>query len=203
MAQHDRAVLVVSLPDRTCKFTFRNNLRVEHEFGRQYLLGDRGGVVNEVARRLDESGATSARRSFWLDGGGGSQVWVLTTTLVANTNDGEALQWGDGSSDPNDPADTTEYDATGSDPVSQAQIFESVQSSARLDSESPAVLHIGEHADGSEIEAGVLNPIEATIKNTSWMRASEDSPSTVMLTATVRSVASTESVVDAIENTLE
>ena len=207
MPDHSRAVLVVSVADRTCRFTFRNNLRIENEFQRSFLLGDRGGLINEIARRLesdeegDESGA-NARESFWLDGGSGTKAWTLTADVIANTDGGEALTWGDGSSDPNDPEDTTLYDATGSNPVSQAQVFSEVLAEARTDSQSPAVLHIGEFSDGSEIEAGVFLPINAIVKETDWRKESEDRPSAVTVSTTLQSAASVEDIVDSLENDL-
>jgi len=202
MTDHSRAVLIIELPDRTSKFVLRNSLGQEGNFTRDFLLGDRGGLINEVARRLDDD-AGDARESFWLDGGSGSKSRTLIAQLVANTDGSEALQMGDGSSDPHNPDDTTQWDATGSHAISQAEVFDYTVAEARTDSQTPAELHVSEWSDGTEIEEGAFGrPLTVIIRETEWRFDADDSPSTVRYTVSMQSAASVEDVVDSLENDL-
>jgi len=202
MTDHSRAVFVIAIGDKLATFCIRNNLTLEGSFTRDFLLGDRGGILNEVARRLDSEN-NDAREGFFLDSGQGAKRQTLSAELVANSNAADALQMGDGSSDPTDPDDTTQFDATGSHPVSQAQVFDYVVSEARTDSDTPARLHIGEWSDGTQIEAGAFGrPLDVVIKETEWRKA-EDDASTVRYTVTVQTAASFEQAADAIVDGIE
>ncbi|MFT8175926.1 hypothetical protein, partial [Salmonella enterica] len=57
--------------------------------------------------------------------------------------------WGDGSTDPNDPADVSKYDATGSDPQAMKEVLEWYITQPRHGSTGNARLYVGEWSDGT------------------------------------------------------
>ena len=202
MVQYDRAVLVVEHDDRTGKFELRNSLEPRGESRRNFVLGGRGGLINEIIARTteDNSGGdgVDSREQFFLDGGSGTREKTLTAELVGGTG-GETLQMGDGSSNPDDVSDITKWDATNSHELAQWQVLDHFLSEARTDSDNPATLHWGLYSDGSEIDDGVYAPLDVVVLEWNVERG-RDEPSTARVTITMQSAASFEAASDALEN---
>jgi hypothetical protein len=201
MVQFDRVVLVVEDGDRTGVFELRNSLSPSEEGRRNFILGGRGGAINELLAALDEDDELNSRESFFLDGGTGTKEKTFTCRLIGGDGDHEPLQMGDGSSDPNDPDDVTEWDATGAGhPMTQWQILDHWLSEARTDSENPAELHWGEWSDGSYVDEGVYGePIDVVVQE--WpVRRGEDEPSDAEVTITAQSASAFEEAAEAIED---
>jgi hypothetical protein len=154
MPLRERAVLEIDIVDdsgaeRTCVFELREDLEVTTSTTKTYLIGNRGQYLREaVDLGSDVLGIdlpeADNRRGYHVDGGAG----VETITIEATGGD-RGLQWGDGSTDPNDPADVSQYDATGCDPGAQRDILDWIVSQAKTDSASPARLFHGEWSDGT------------------------------------------------------
>lgn len=203
MAQYDRVVLVVDHDGRTGTFELRNDLEPRAESRRNFLLGGRGGIVNEILNRLpisEDSTNSESRQGFYVDGGEGTRERTFTAQLVAGASGiGETLQMGDGSSDPDDPDDVSAWDATNAHPIAQWQVFDHWLSEAKTDSNSPATLHYGLHSDGSEIDSGVYDPIDVAVREWTLERGREES-STATVSITVVSAASFADATDALTN---
>lgn len=179
----NRAVLEIDLQDdsgatHTCVFELQEDLQEDGEVAKRFVMGNRGQYITEIWDiSADAVGAedltTGGRnmRGYHVDGGAGDFVQRLT----ARAGDKD-MRWGDGSSDPDDPADITKYDATGCDRTAQKQVFEWVISQAKTDSISPARLHIGEHTNGDySAEAGVYGqPLAVAIREASATKDPDD-----------------------------
>lgn len=159
----EKAYLEVDIVDdsdtkRTCVFELQEDLEPSTSTMKQYLLGNRGQYVREAFEiSTDVLGVdvpnAGNRRGYHVDGGAGS----VQISLQATGGDRDA-QWGDGSSDPNNPDDVTKYDATGCDPQAQKDVLDWVAAQAKTDSASPARLYHGQFTDGSYADtAGAYN----------------------------------------------
>ena len=151
----EKAYLEIDLVDdsgteRTCVFELQEDLEPSTTTTHLYLLGNRGQYVKEAFEigtdflDVDGVGDADNRRGYHVDGGAGS----VQLTLEAKGGDRDA-QWGDGSSDANNPDDVTKYDATGCDPQAQKDILDWVSAQAKTDSASPARLYHGQFTDGT------------------------------------------------------
>lgn len=206
MVQFDRAVLVVEHNGRTGTFELRNSLETRAESRRNFVLGGRGGLINEIIGRSADSDngedgsedGVDSREQFFLDGGAGTREKTLTANLVGGTG-GETLQMGDGSSNPDDASDVTQWDATNSHEIAQWQVLDHFLSEARTDSDNPATLHWGLYSDGSEIDAGVYAPLDVVVLEWNVERG-RDEPSTARVAITMQSAASFAAATDALEN---
>ena len=195
MSQHSKAVLVIENGDRTGIFEFQSDLEPRAEGRRSFLLGGRGGAINQLLSLLDEEGDLSSRESFFLDGGLGRRELTLTATLIGGGT-ADALQMGDGSSTGGEP---TEWDATGAQPMSQWAILDHWISETRIDSENPAELHYGEWSDGEYVEEGVYAPRRLVILE--WnVDKPRDEPSTATVTLTFESAAGFSEAAEALED---
>ena len=159
-----RAILEIDLEDetgttRTCVFELREGLEPSSNITRRFLLSNKGQYIREaydigseyIPGDLDTAN-TEDRRGYHVDGGAGQ----FGQTITAAAGDKDA-SWGDGSTDPNDPADISRYDATGCDLTAQKQILEWVTSQAATGSKGQARLHLGEWTDGSYSDPGVFD----------------------------------------------
>lgn len=200
MSQHSKAVLVVENGDRTAEFCFRNDLEIRAEGRREFLLGGRGGAINELLSLLDDEddgdSELNSRESYFLDGGLGTRELTLTATLVGGDT-GEVLQMGDGSSTGDEP---TEWDATGAEnPFSQWAVLDHWLSETKVGSGNPAELHYGEWSDGAYVDEGVYSPREMVVPE--WnVEKPRDSPSTVTVTLTLVNAASLADAAEALED---
>lgn len=200
MSQYDRIVLEIELDDAdggTGIFEFKGDLEPTGEFQRDFLIGGRGAIVNEVVRRITDFDGGS-REDFSFDAGAGLKEWTFTSTLTLPSS--TPLQMGDGSSDPTDETDVTAFDATGCRPETQAQILENFVSAARMDSESPGRLHWGEWSDGTQLDDGVFGrPLRVSVVELSHRKAVDDR-STVEVTIVVAATADLTAAIEALEN---
>lgn len=203
MAQYDRAILIVERENRTGVFELRNDLEPRGESRRSFLLGGRGGIVNEALSKLAQTtdngdGEANSRQSFFVDGGGGNKERTFTAELVGGV-DGETLQMGDGSSDETDSDSTTQWDATNSHHIAQWQVLDYWLSETTIGSESPAKLHYGQHSDGTQIEDGVYSPID--VVPTEWtVEKNRDQASSARVTIVLREAANFDTATDALSN---
>lgn len=179
----NKAVLEIDLEDssgtvHTGVFELREDLNDTGGVARQFLLSNRGQYIREafdIGTDLLPEEITDAdlenRRGYTVDGGAGE----YTQRLTAKAGDRDA-QWGDGSTDPNNPDDISKYDATGSDPTAQKQIFNWYASQAKTDSMGQARLHLGEWTDGTHSStAGVFGkPLAVAITETEVTKDPED-----------------------------
>ena len=180
----NKAVLEIDLQDgsgdtRTGEFHIREDLNASGEVTKQFLISNPGQYIREAADVLPQDitdEEAESRRGYTIDSGGGTYA----ERIDAKAGDRDA-QWGDGSSDPDDPADITKYDATGCDTQAQKQIFQWYISQAKTDSLGKARLHIGEWTDGSHSDAGVFGkPLVIAIREANISRDPDD-PGTLEL----------------------
>lgn len=149
-----KAYLVLS--DSTSEGVFELQLGLEDatELNKQYLMGNRGQLVQEAYQAIFDGSApelegANRRKGYALDAGGGE--WSPTISFEAG-NESEAIQWGDGSSDP-------ERDASGAGvhPMTRKHILEQWLARTRTDSANPGYLYWGEWTDGRfEGQAGAF-----------------------------------------------
>lgn len=197
MTNFDRAVLVVERDNRTGVFEMRKDLTPTVNTNRNFVLGGRGGIVNEIQDLVTD---TQSREEFFVDLGTG----VRRKTLEFSLNDGsgsETLQWGDGSSDASDPDDITKWDATAARSAeTKWQIFDYWLSETNIDSNAPATLHYGQYADGTRLsEDGVYEPLSVTVPE--WtMEKPTNNASSLTVTLTMRLTAEFEIAGDAASN---
>ncbi|AFZ74569.1 hypothetical protein [Natronobacterium gregoryi] len=206
----DKAVLEIDLDDTTGVFELTKEISDNAEINRSYLIGDRGQYIREaydIGSNLIDDGIIEStdfdrREGYHADGGAGDQVHSLSFETGYGNN-----QWGDGSSNPDDPDDITLYDATGCPPLAQKQILEHYLSQARIDSSGQARLYWGQWTDGTHAaEAGVFDqPMYVTIPEASPSWEGGDSTSSMEGSLQVKRVAlfPDVDVVGAAENALE
>ena len=186
----EKAVLEIDLEDsdgntHTGVFELQEDLNDSGAVNKTFLLSNRGQYIREafdIGTDLIPDDIANAdlenRRGYHVDGGSGE----YTERLTAKAGDQDA-QWGDGSTDPNDPADISKFDATGCDPIVQKQIFEWYSLQAKTDSMGQARLHIGEWTDDSyTAESGVFGkPLTVAIRETE-VTLDPDDPSALDVT---------------------
>jgi len=160
MSLRNRVVLEIDVEDstdttRTGVFVLREDLKQNSSVAKRYLLSNRGQYIREAVDigteiLSDELAETDfeERRGYHVDGGAGTYAQSLT----AKAGDRD-VQWGDGSTDPNDPNDITKYDATGADPIAQKQILEWYISQSGTDSRGQCRLYTGEWTDGTHAQS--------------------------------------------------
>jgi len=155
----NKAVLEIDVQDqngstRTGVFVLQEDLQQSGSVSKRFLLSNRGQYIREAVDigteiLSDELNDTDFedRRGYHVDGGAGTYA----QSLAAKAGDRD-VQWGDGSTDPDDPSDVTKYDATGADPIAQKQILEWYISQSGTDSRGQCRLYIGEWADGTHAQ---------------------------------------------------
>ncbi|UHQ96461.1 hypothetical protein [Natrinema halophilum] len=167
--------------DTTGIFELQEDLSVTGDVTKQYLISNRGQMFREafdIGTDLLPSEVEDAdlenRKGYHVDGGSGH--YQETLSFVAGQGD----RWGDGSSNANDPDDTTKTDATGSHPISMAHVFEWYVTQSKSDSSGGGRLHIGEWTDGSHSSsAGAFgHPMPVAI-NESSVTKDPDNPSAI------------------------
>ena len=151
------------LPDgstRQLTFEFSDGFELDRSLDWDYFLGPRGQFAREAYDQLrgqepTELSNRQRRTGYHIDSGMGA--WMRTASFTTGAED-EAIQWGDGSSDPNDPDDITVYDASGAsvNKEDRADIFERNVATAITDSSNPGRLHYNQWSDGTYGEAGVF-----------------------------------------------
>jgi len=189
MTLADRAVLEIDgnngeYSGRTAEFHLREDLEDTLEIEHKHILGNRGQYVSELYRQigglsdelgdvLEPSENADRRAGYHLDGGAGTET--MTVTGMTGVDDPDE-QWGDGSTDPNDPADVSVVDATGSSTVSKRDILGGWLKQNRIDSTTPARLYRGEWSDGTHDDsAGVFDrPIPVVVQDARLQKASDD-----------------------------
>ena len=186
MSLNERVILEIDLrrEDRTGVFEFRE-VEDTREIDREFIMSQRGQYVNEIWDFYFEHGALEQlpqpegahrRAGYNIDAGAGSDTVAISFT----TGPDPGYRWGDGSSDPDDPADYSKFDAQGSHPLVKRQVFAHYLREARTDSGGQARLHIGEWTDGeySDGEGVFGEPINIVIPEAS-MERSENDPATI------------------------
>lgn len=179
----NRAILEIDLRDsnddlHTGVFELREDLSDTGEVTKQFLLSNRGQYIREaydIGTDILPDDVAEAdledRKGYHVDGGTG--MYTESLDFTAGSQD---AQWGDGSTDPDDPSDLNKYDATGADPTALKQVLEWYVSQARTGSGGPARLHIGEWTDGTYSDsAGVFDrPMPVAIKETNITKDPDD-----------------------------
>jgi hypothetical protein len=159
-------------------FEFREDLENVSNVAKQYLIGNSGQYLKRAYDIGDElipadlnSGELENRRGYHVDGGAG----VFAETITAKAG-GDGVQWGDGSTDPNDPDDITRWDAAGCDLIAQRDILAWYISQSRTGSAGNCRLHVGEWTDGSyESGQGVFGkPLTLAIQEGTVSRTAEE-----------------------------
>ena len=186
MPLRDRAILEIDLrgENRTGVFEFRE-VEDTREITREFIMSQRGQYVNEIwdfmfehdgIGDLPEPEGVQRRAGYHIDGAAGSDTVAISFTAALDQD----LRWGDGSSDPDDPEDYSEFDAQGSHVLVKRQVLAYYLREARTDSGGQARLHIGEWTDGeySDDEGVFGEPINIVIPEAS-MERSENSPATI------------------------
>jgi len=139
-------------------FEFNRGLEISGELQKQFIMSNRGQIIQEVYQQLidDEDASApelegrSRRKGFSIDGGGG--VWSQTITFQTGL-ESEDIMWGDGSS--NDQLDASGPDV---DPTRRRDIIEDWLARSRTDSQRLAKWYYGEWTDGRfEGTAGAFN----------------------------------------------
>jgi len=206
----EKAFLEIDIVDdtdtkRTCVFEFREDLQITPSPTKNYLIGNRGQYVREaIDIGSDVLGAdvpeADNRRGYYIDGGAG-----LAQLTVEATGGDRDLQWGDGSSDPNDPDDVSMYDATGCGPRAQLDILEWVITQGKTDSASPARLYYGQWTNGTHAStAGAFDKPRAVAIQELATTDPTDEPSAFTVTIeTAWAAVLPEAAVDEAQNAIE
>jgi|AntRauTorcE11897_2_1112592.scaffolds.fasta_scaffold01299_3 hypothetical protein len=141
--------------DTTGVFELREDLSDTGDVTKNYLLSNRGQRFREafdIGTDLLPDDVADAdlenRKGYHVDGGSGH--YQETLSFAASPGD----EWGDGSTDANDPDDVNKTDATGSEPIAMKQVFEWFVTQSKSDSSGGTRLHIGEWNDGTYSETG-------------------------------------------------
>lgn len=185
MTLTDRAVLEIDgnlgvYDGVTAAFHIREDLEDIEELTHDHLIGNRGQIVSEVYDQVtDVAGLTEGpsqrnrRSGYHLDGGAGTDIWTLTGLSSVDDPD---EQWGDGSTDSNDPADKSPLDATGCSPTTKRDVLGAWLAQNRIDSTTPARLYRGEWSTGKYADsAGVFDrPIPVIVQETRLQRSADD-----------------------------
>ncbi|WP_265109172.1 hypothetical protein [Halosolutus halophilus] len=178
----DKAVLEIDLDNRTGVFEFRGGLGESGEVTREFILSNRGQYLRQAfdlaSGAIDDiqDADFERRRGYHVDGGAGEHSFSIS--FEAGFNDG---RWGDGSTDPTNPDDVTQYDAAGCGPLDQKQILEHYLAEARTDSGGRARLYHGQFTDGTyATTAGAFGePLVVAISEARIEWDGGDSPSSI------------------------
>jgi len=164
--------------DRTGVFHLKDDFSDREEINREYVVSEAGQYLRYGADIVsdftpDDIADTDfdAREGYHIDGGAGSQTWTLS---FQHSVDDPSLQWGDGSSNPDDPEDYSKYDATGCHPLVAKQIFGNWLRLNSTDSRASARLHWGEYSDGTHGGDGLFDPVPVTIDNATLAKDESD-----------------------------
>jgi hypothetical protein len=185
MALTDRTVLEIDgnygpYAGETGVFVIREDLEDVEETSFQHIAGNRGQYIAEIydqvtdlSELVDGADQRDRRAGYHLDGGAGEDSWTITGKTGVDDPD---EQWGTGETDPTDPADITQLDATGCSPVSKRDIIGRWAAQQRIDSSTPARLYRGEWSDGTHADSpGVFGrPIPVVIKENRLTKSPDD-----------------------------
>lgn len=176
MALDDRAVLVLQHSDGPTGEFHLIGPEYTDELDVQYLMDDAGQKIREVINFIDDEADAGGQSGFSLNAGQGQDTVTFSWDGGHERDEynGVDVQWGDGS------AGTDQWDATGADTLTQAQVLKWWARNSRADSfRSQAYLHWGQWTDGSiDGDAGFFGePIVVTIQSLS-LEKSDREPST-------------------------
>lgn len=193
------AALEVNAFGTTASFRLLKDFERTDELRRSFAVGGRAQVVNEVLGQLNDD-SEGRRRGFYIDAGAGEWSIELNASLSAAEVKGGHLQMGN----TGNPDALTKVDATGADPVTQAEVMQRVVRAARTDSQSPAKLHIGHYHDGAYIDSGdpglFEGPLDVVIPEGPRIVRASDSPSSVDIALTCIVTATVDGAIDAISD---
>ncbi|PGF16187.1 hypothetical protein CP556_08720 [Natrinema sp. CBA1119] len=167
--------------DTTGVFELREDLSDTGDVTKNYLLSNRGQRFREafdIGTDLLPDDVANAdlenRKGYHVDGGSGH--YQETLSFAASPGD----EWGDGSTDPDNPDDVNKTDATGSDPIAMKQVLEWFVTQSKSDSSGGTRLHIGEWTDGSHSSgAGAFGQPMPVAINESSITYDPDNPNAI------------------------
>lgn len=208
----NKAILEIDLEDsdgttHTGVFELREDLTDSGNVNKLFLLSNRGQYIREAFDigsdyLPDEISSIDSenRRGYFVDGGAGT----YSRQLSGKAGDRDA-QWGDGSTDPNNPDDINRYDATGCDPIAQQQILEWYVAQAKTDSLGQARLHIGEWTDGTHgTDAGVFSkPLTVAVQEVETTKDTDDPSSFEVMLDLAWTAVTPEAFVDEVNNWID
>ena len=189
MTLSDRTVLEIDgnngpYAGATGVFVLREDLEDTEELEHKHIAGNRGQYLSELYRQvgglsdelgdvIDVSEDADRRAGYHLDGTAGEDMWTITGKTGVDDPD---EQWGDGSTDPNDPADASVLDATGCATVTKRDILGGWLKQNRIDSTTPARLYRGEWSDATHADsAGVFGrPVPVVVQDARLQKAGDE-----------------------------